>query len=321
MSHELDMSNGRANMAYVAGEVPWHGLGQALTAGASIETWTKEAGLNFNVERADVQFATKDNVYHNHGNRDVLFRGDTFAPLGIMSKGYKLVQPADIMAFFAELGEKGGFKIETAGALRGGAKVWALAKVGDAATIVPGDVVLPYLLLATSFDGSLATTGKFTVVRVVCQNTLTCALETQDKGGKTVRVPHSATFSPASVREKLGIAIDSWSAWLLEAKRLAAKPLSGTSADDFLTALLAKPRSAIEDIRESTGYRNIMVLFEGGATGSELTGGRSSWQMLNAVTEYVDHVKGNTADSRLNSAWFGNGDAMKSKAYVLLTAS
>ena len=30
MAHELDMTNNRANMAYV-GDKPWHGLGQELT--------------------------------------------------------------------------------------------------------------------------------------------------------------------------------------------------------------------------------------------------------------------------------------------------
>jgi hypothetical protein len=35
MSHEIDMSNGRANMAYV-GEKPWHGLGASINPDASI---------------------------------------------------------------------------------------------------------------------------------------------------------------------------------------------------------------------------------------------------------------------------------------------
>ena len=38
MSHELTTrTNGRTEMAFV-GETPWHGLGQRLEEGASIET-------------------------------------------------------------------------------------------------------------------------------------------------------------------------------------------------------------------------------------------------------------------------------------------
>lgn len=55
MSHMIDQSAGRDAIAFV-GEVPWHGLGRQLTAGASIEQWTQEAGLGFTVERAPVMF-------------------------------------------------------------------------------------------------------------------------------------------------------------------------------------------------------------------------------------------------------------------------
>jgi hypothetical protein len=32
------------------------------------------------------------------------------------------------------------------------------------------------------------------------------------------------------------------------------------------------------------------------------------------VTEYVDHHKGRTADGRMDRAWFGDGQAIKSLA-------
>ena len=41
MAHEIDMSNNRANMAFV-GEIPWHGLGQELTEDADLNTWKVE---------------------------------------------------------------------------------------------------------------------------------------------------------------------------------------------------------------------------------------------------------------------------------------
>ena len=44
MAHMIDTTTGTAAMAY-AGQKPWHGLGQELTPGASIEEWTRQAGL------------------------------------------------------------------------------------------------------------------------------------------------------------------------------------------------------------------------------------------------------------------------------------
>ena len=60
MAHEIDMSNGQANMAYV-GETPWHGLGQQLKAGASIETWRKAAGMDFAIYTSPVAFKSDSN--------------------------------------------------------------------------------------------------------------------------------------------------------------------------------------------------------------------------------------------------------------------
>jgi len=61
-------------------------------------------------------------------------------------------------------------------------------------------------------------------------------------------------------------------------------------------------------------------LFKGEAKGAELVG-NTKWGLLNAVTEYYDHhLPARTADARLNSTWFGNGDAVKAKAIEVLTA-
>lgn len=46
MAHELTLNalTGAAEMAYV-GAKPWHGLGQQLAAGATIEQWKAAAGM------------------------------------------------------------------------------------------------------------------------------------------------------------------------------------------------------------------------------------------------------------------------------------
>jgi hypothetical protein len=42
--------------------------------------------------------------------------------------------------------------------------------------------------------------------------------------------------------------------------------------------------------------------------------------MLNAVTELVDHERGRSDNTRLESAWFGTGAAIKNQAMDLLAA-
>jgi hypothetical protein len=62
-----------------------------------------------------------------------------------------------------------------------------------------------------------------------------------------------------------------------------------------------------------------MQLFNGGAIGSDLAGvAGTRWAMLNAVTELVDHERGRSNNTRMESAWFGAGAALKARAADLL---
>jgi phage/plasmid-like protein (TIGR03299 family) len=337
MAHMIDMSNDRANIAFV-GDKPWHGLGQELTRGADIATWQREAGLDWSALKSPVRYVNgEEHVFHG---KSVLFRSDTGAPLSVVSDEYREVQPQQIMDFFAKLADIGGFSMETAGALSGGKRIWALAKVNDGADIVHLDRVRPYVLLATSYDGTMATVAKFTAVRVVCHNTISMAIPQYDAaagkatGGERgdnatgsapniVRVPHSSTFDVDSVRLQLGIVADAWERFQVQAGMLAQVGMNAEQADAFLRDLLA-PYAPVEKrdadtLRKSKGYGKIMLLFQGGAIGADLAGA-SKWGMLNAVTEYVDHERGRSTNSRLESAWFGTGNALKDRALELLAA-
>lgn len=356
MAHMIDETTGKAAIAYV-GETPWHKLGQNLTAGASIDVWRKEAGLDYNVVRTPVQFERIDFDGITAGDgvtiptevvsmpeRHVLYRSDTGAPLSVVSKDYKVVQPGEVLDFFGKLAEIGGFELETAGALSDGKRIWALARVNDGAPIIGQDIVRPYVLLATSYDGTMATTAKFTAIRVVCNNTITMAVGAYDAAsgvntGKAeedteglavssmVRIPHSKTFNPEAVRLGLGIVANVWEKWLVNTRILAERKMEMQQADLFtfnlLSSIQGKPTAGrpLPDVRKSKGFDRIMSMFQGDLIGDDLTEGMNRWRMLNAVTEWVDHERGKTDDTRIASAWFGAGEGIKNRAYEMLSSA
>lgn len=335
MAHLIDQTTGRNAIAYV-GEVPWHGLGQVLTAGADIETWRREAGLDFEVKAAPVQFM--NGVMHTYKDRNVLYRNDTAAPLSVVSNRYNIVQPADVLDFFKKLTDSAGFVLETAGALDEGRKVWALARVNDGAPILGRDIVRPYILMATSFDSSLSTTAKFTSVRVVCNNTLTMsaggnvAAGLRSGGGQSeddktegavvqcVRVMHTERFDADKVRNQLGIVLSAWDRFQVQARLLAERELHPEESDGLTFDLMARFTSTpkdrpVPDFRQTRGYKRIMELFSGASIGYDLAGGNTAWGWVNSVTQMVDHERGRTDSSRMNSAWFGSGEGMKNAAF------
>lgn len=327
MAHMIDETTGKAAIAY-AGKTPWHGLGQQLTPGASIDEWTKQAGLGYTVLESPVQYETPaSSDLQVWEDRKVLHRSDTGAPLAVVSKDYKTVQPAEVMDFFRTLVGIGGFQLETAGALSYGRRVWALASVGDGAPVIDGDVIKPYLLLGTSYDGTMATIAKFTAIRVVCNNTITPAVNSTagevDKGyiKSAVRVLHSERFDAEAVRLQLGIVANQFERFLVESRRLAHVPMTATDADLFIKELLKPYHTGKLALVDTKAYKRVLQLFNGAAIGSDIGGvAGTRWGMLNAVTQLVDHERGRSDNTRLESAWFGTGSAIKNRALELLSA-
>lgn len=330
MAHMIDETTGKAAIAY-AGKTPWHGLGQVLTPDSTIDQWAQEAGLGYTVLESAVEYSTPAVTGHQvWPDRKVLHRSDTGAPLAVVSKDYKTVQPAEVMGFFQKLLDLGGFQMETAGALSHGRRVWALASVGAGAEVVEGDFVKPYLLLGTSYDGTMATIAKFTAIRVVCNNTITPAVNSTsdetDRGylKSAVRVLHSERFDADAVRLQLGIVANQFERFIVESRKLAHVPMSFTDADFFVKELLKPYHTGKLDITDTKAYKRVIELWQGRTIGADILRAAhvdgSRWGMLNAVTQLVDHERGRSDNTRLESAWFGTGSAIKNRALELLTA-
>lgn len=322
MSHEIDLTTGTAAIAYV-GDTPWHGLGQKLEVGASIEDWTKAAGLGWNVDRAAVQFSATPgpiSTMSSMANRHVLYRTDTAAPLSVVSDSYKVVQPAQIMDFFRSLTEKTDAQMETAGSLFEGKVIWALARMGDDFKI-KDDSIAPYLMLSTSYDMSTPTIAKLVATRVVCNNTIQLALNEQGK--RQIRIPHSTEFKAEDVRAGLEISLDAFEAFKQQALGLSQRPFGQSEMDKYLVALLQPEAGEIDGdkIRGSKAYKQMMELFKGNQIGGEQDAvGNTAWGALNAVTEFIDHMKGRNQSSRLMEAWFQTGAKFKERALDILSA-
>lgn len=306
--------NGFAEMAYV-GETPWHGLGQELQAGASIETWKAAAGMDWRIQRGVVRYATDFSGSVNElADQHVLFRSDSKEALGIVSKKYKVVQPEVVLEFFRDLTDANGYTLTTAGTLFNGKRFWALASIGEEACVIGEDKVKGYLLFSSSCDGTLPTTAKFTTVRVVCNNTLGMAIG--EKGRKDVIVRHSSKFDAELAKQQLGLARGKFGEFMAAARKLATIRVMNTQAEDFVVSLLKDSKvTSLEDPKQSKQYQKIMDLFKGSSMGGSLTGVEgSAWGLVNSVTEFVDHWAVSKTDShRLSNAWFGRGDDLKTE--------
>lgn len=157
-------------MMYVR-EKPWHGLGVEVAEAPTSADALRLAGLDWEVQQKNIQVCGGSKIENYKAN----VRSTDGAVLGVVSDSYKIVQNAEAFSFTDEL-IGGDVRYETAGSLRGGKKIWLLAKMPERK--IAGDAVEPYLCFSNTHDGTGAIRVCMTPIRVVCNNTLNLALNT-----------------------------------------------------------------------------------------------------------------------------------------------
>jgi phage/plasmid-like protein (TIGR03299 family) len=201
-----------------------------------------------------------------------------------------------------------------------------MAKTGEVASVGSRDVIKGYVLLSTSCDGSMATEGRRTSVRVVCDNTLGFA---RAEGRAAHRTTHRSVFLPDVAKGDLGLKKDQFADFMDDMRRLADTKLLDSEVV-AMTVELFKPGSAklaTEEFKKALDARAaqavLSLVLDGKARGSTLDGVKgTAYGWLNGVTEYVDHAaRARSDENRFASAFFGPGDTLKTRAFEMALAA
>jgi len=158
------------------GEVPWHGIGAVLDGVLTSDEAIKAARLTWLVEQTPVYAA--NNWVEPIPGYFANVRDDTNEVLGIVSERYRIAQNKDVFSFADDIIGNGKIPCtyETAGSLFNGRKVFILVNMPKGRIV--GDEYQPYLALSNAHDGSACLEIFLTGIRIVCNNTLTAALNT-----------------------------------------------------------------------------------------------------------------------------------------------
>lgn len=298
-------------MAY-AGEVPWHGLGVSVPNDLSPAQMLEKAGLDWKVQKIPA-FADIDGQKTNVG-WSALVRSTDREVLSVVSNDWNPVQNHEAFEFFHEYCAAGDMEMNTAGSLRGGQIVWALAKIKESFELFKGDQVDSYLLFTNPHKFGQCIDVRFTPIRVVCNNTLTLSLSSTTD--QRVKKSHRTEFDANSVKEQLGIATHKLAKYKEMAQFLGSKRYNDVSLKEYFNRVFPvlvynKEKGPQRKDLSKSATRALEVI--GTQPGAKYAEG-SWWQAFNAVTYLTDHEIGKTVDSRLNSAWFGPNKNLKVKA-------
>lgn len=307
MAHEIEIVDGKAQMAY-AGDTPWHGLGTRVPADLTPEQMLEAAGLNWEVEK--VEAFAKVGGKNVSVNRSALVRTSDNKILDVVSNDWNPVQNSEAFEFFNDFISEGDMEMHTAGSLKGGQIVWALAKVKDSFELFGGDRVDSYLHFTNFHKYGFSTDVRFTPIRVVCNNTLTLSLNT--KVERMVKISHRREFEGDNVKMMLGIAAEKLAKYKEMAQFLGSKRYTSENIVDYFKRVfpVAGGDKTKKEVSKSAA-RALEVLET--QPGSEFARG-TWWQAFNSVTYFTDHLAGRTADTRMTSAWYGSNRGLKATA-------
>lgn len=316
MAHQLEFVDGVAQMAY-AGETPWHGFGTRVPSDLSPAQMMKAAGLDWTVDRVPA-FVEVDGERISTG-KNALVRSSDHVVLDVVSKDWNPVQNHEAFEMFHEYCLAGDMEMHTAGSLRNGQMVWALAKVKDSFELFKGDVVESYFLFSNPHQQNRAIDIRFTPTRVVCNNTLTMALNAEAEVG--TRRNHRSVFDPEAVKTQLGIATNHLAKYKEQAAFLGSKRYNDESIVEYFKRVfpiagLSKERNEqTKELSRSAEEALTTIHTQPGASYAE----GSWWSAFNAVTYMVDHTVGRSDATRMYSAWYGPNRLLKNRALSMAT--
>lgn len=315
----------------------WHGLGIVTGEYQSWQQLLASAGADFEVIKKQLEYLGKR--VEAYGT----FRVDAELPkgltedtsvkvksaatgvskwltfLGTVGKDYEVIQHTQGFEMLDNLvGSINGAHYETMGTLDFGRVVWGQIdpqlsiKVGDDETNI-------YLTFLTSHDGSKGFEIFETGVRAVCRNTV--RLAQLKRLAARLRVKHTKN---AQTR------IDNLSAEIAEIRDvamtmqerlnfLAKRKVTRESMTSIMDRLFPKSKDKEESsTRRENIISDVLALYEYNDGGVFKEQKDTAYNLLNAITEYTDHVRSTKGDGRALSAVMGSGDKLKTQALELI---
>lgn len=334
MSHEIHEIDGVAQYAFTGDRSEiWHGLGQQMPEGSTVDEMAGAAGLTFKYIETRPRFFTDSGSIDKMGTVDthkILLHSRTKQPVGLVGAKFQVVQPEAMTRLARQITQVIDGAVDSCGVLFGGAGYWFNIHAGDSLQIVEGDRLDANLLLVTFNDGSMNTTCKASAIRSVCYNTVSAALGQQGKGWADFKLSHRLEFEPEKLAAYWATAYAKRQEQAQQFKLLSMVPVSHSTAERITFDVFNNQRpekqrqhpdepvpSGKVDIRNTEGYKMVLGMFSGTGRGATLKGVKgTAWGMLNAFTEYSDHHRyAKSASQRWINSNFGTGVDFKQAAF------
>ena len=236
--------------------------------------------------------------------------------LGIVGPEYTIIQDHECVDWLKPWVDAKACSVETGGAILGGSRFWMLAKMTqDPVEVVKDDPVEQYVAIINGHDGKLAFRAFPTTIRIVCQNTMSMAM--QSKLAKKFRAKHSRLvyMKANEIRDAVGamqgILLDN----VVKFKALAAVNVqSDAHLQAYFQQVIGEKVDTEKEVNKESlrPLGTLMRLFE-----EDTSTDATWWRAYNSLTNFVTHLRGRNSDARLDNMFTGIGAQMIERGLTL----
>jgi phage/plasmid-like protein (TIGR03299 family) len=291
--------------APVIRQLPWAGIATGNANGDQLTSaeMLARAGLDWKVGIRPLKRQLRDGTIVD-STRLETYREDTEDELGAVKSRYEVLQNQEAFAFGDSLVEDGTARWEEAGQQHNGSRVFMTMLLNDEFTVLGQEPFKTYLFLGLGHDGGRSVRGFVTPIRVWCTNQ-TPAVRASNLGSFTIQHTSSMNQRLADAGDALRRTGEYQAILRDEAEILAATQVTDKKARLLVASLIPDRRASRDKMIEG-----IMANY---ATSTNIDGHRGDgWGLLNATTEYFDHIKAQrTGNARFESITFGEGAKMR----------
>lgn len=299
--------------AVFAGGPAWHGIGNNVAGVLTAEEAIQKSGLDWDVSLTPVEMNI-DGRHVNVPNRRAVRRMTDNSCLGIVSPGYFPVQNSEAFTFFDSIVDDGDAKYETAGSLSGGKRVWMTAKVGDTIQIAGNDDHNLYLLLVNDHDGTGALKIVTTLIRAVCENTVTAGIR-QNKSSWSLNHRRPLEGRVAEARDALKMSFKYVEAFDREVQKMIDTQITEDQFRLILKDVFPEQKRVGDDKIDT-----VLALFNESDSIIGTSAEGNVWGASNAISQYLSHKPTQTEDARMTFNVFGGGALLRNRAHDALMA-
>ncbi len=121
-------------------------------------------------------------------------------------------------------------------------------------------------------------------------------------------------FDVRKVKAELDVFDRGWRDFVAAASKMTERSLDDRQARQFFRDVLSQEDGKPPTPKAEKEHNTLVSLLRS-APGQQLRSAKGTlWGALNAITYYVDHVRGAGMADKLGSAWFGAGATLKERA-------